>query len=123
MFWLFFNSKKSPWVQGEVHWGSRRDKQAEAEVSDRSELEVTPHFQKFVASRLDELLLKQVEDVAKVVGNVEEHSVEDLGIKLTRKSKVAVRLGRARWWGSGRGPPSDMDDRTVFSSVLKGFPS
>ena len=79
-------------VSKEARMSLRRDKQAEDEVSDRSELEVTPHFQKFVASRLDELLLKQVEDVAKVIGDVEEHSVEDLGIKLTRKSKVAVRL-------------------------------
>ena len=79
-------------VSKEARMSLRRDKQAEDEVSDRSELEVTPHFQKFVASRLDELLLKQVEDVAKVVGNVVEHSVEDLGIKLTRKSRVAVRL-------------------------------
>ena len=79
-------------VSKEPRVSLRRDKQAEDEVSDRSELEVTPHFQKFVASRLDELLLKQVEDVAKVVGDVEEPPADDLGIKLTRKSRVAVRL-------------------------------
>jgi len=68
----------------------RRDKQLEEEI--KSDLQVTPAFQKFVASKLDNLLeLEDVEFVeSTTASNALAESKSCLGVRLTKRSKVEV---------------------------------
>ena len=72
----------------------RRDKQTEdSKPSVISELDVTPQFQKFVGSKLDEFLDSQIKDVVKN-NDVSQKTVNghnDTGPKLLKRSKNAVK--------------------------------
>ena len=70
----------------------RRDKQSEETHKVISELEVTPQFQKYVGSKLDELLSNQIRD-----SNPSEQISEsknsggDAGLKLLTRSKTIIK--------------------------------
>merc|ERR1712037_252978 len=66
----------------------RRDKQDHVQLEVMSELNVTPQFQKFVGSKLDQLLSEQIEDISQSIlptGKEGEPSV-----KLLKRSRRTI---------------------------------
>jgi len=69
----------------------RRDKQADSKPAAISELDVTPQFQKFVANKLDDLLDKNIEDIANEIDKNVDPQNDISEIKLLKRSKVVVK--------------------------------
>lgn len=71
----------------------RREKQTEDKSVVISELEVTPQFQKFVGSKLDEFLSCQIKDSVPSTPNRESEDIDcgGLGLKLLKRSKTHVQ--------------------------------
>jgi len=67
----------------------RRDRQDDSKPSIMSELDVTPQFQKFVGSKLDNFLDKQIKDVLKEKKEVALDKENEL--KLLKRSKVGLK--------------------------------
>jgi len=67
----------------------RRDRQDDSKPSIMSELDVTPQFQKFVGSKLDDFLDKQIKDVLKEKKEVALDKENEL--KLLKRSKVGLK--------------------------------
>ena len=69
----------------------RREKQTEEKNAVISELEVTPQFQKFVGSKLDEFLSSQIKDsVTSAASNSEAKEGAVCGLKLLKRSKTPI---------------------------------
>jgi len=72
----------------------RREKQTEDKSVVISELEVTPQFQKFVGSKLDEFLSCQIKDSVPSTQNNESKDIDchlALGLKLLKRSKTIIQ--------------------------------
>jgi len=72
----------------------RREKQTEDKSVVISELEVTPQFQKFVGSKLDEFLSCQIKDSVPSTQNSESKDIDSnlaLGLKLLKRSKTQIQ--------------------------------
>eukprot|EP00090_Calanus_glacialis_P009100 TRINITY_DN17448_c0_g1_i1.p1 TRINITY_DN17448_c0_g1~~TRINITY_DN17448_c0_g1_i1.p1 ORF type:complete len:268 (-),score=94.60 TRINITY_DN17448_c0_g1_i1:42-845(-) len=67
----------------------RRDRQDDSKPLVMSELEVTPQFQKFVGTKLDDFLGKQIKDVVKE--KVEVAAADESELKLLKRSKVGIK--------------------------------
>jgi len=70
----------------------RREKQTEDKSAVISELEVTPQFQKYVGSKLDEFLSCQIKDTVPSKQNSELKDVDcGLGLKLLKRSRTHIQ--------------------------------
>ena len=67
----------------------RRDKQDDDQLEVMSELNVTPQFQKFVGSKLDQMLCEQIEDISQVNSPPAEREAE-LSVKLLKRSRRTI---------------------------------
>ena len=80
----------------------RREKQTEDHSAVISELEVTPQFQKFVGSKLDEFLDSQIKDSIPSAPNSESKNIAAAcGLKLLKRSKTPINNAYCDF-GSGR---------------------
>ena len=67
----------------------RRDKQDCVQLEVMSELNVTPHFQKFVGSKLDQLMSEQIEDISQNIFLPTEKEAEP-SVKLLKRSRRTI---------------------------------
>ena len=71
--------------------------------------QVTPAFQKFVASKLDEMLELEDVEVGEEInggGNNQKNAGSSSGVKLTKRSRIDVNPGEAEAWSVSRQKPS-----------------
>ena len=67
----------------------RRDRQDDVQLEVRSELKVTPQFQKFVGSKLDQLMSEQIEDISQKNILPREKDAEP-SVKLLKRSRRTI---------------------------------
>merc|ERR1712241_1195574 len=67
------------------HKSLRRDKQDNVQLEVMSELNVTPQFQRFVGSKLDQLMSEQIEDISQK-NNLPTEEQAEPAVKLLKRS-------------------------------------
>merc|ERR1711971_659336 len=100
-----------PDLKGPCGPSLRRDKQSGEEVV--SDIQVTPAFQKFVASKLDELLELEDVEVVENCSDANGHRLagSQLGVKLTKRSRIDVNSEEAEALSVSRMKPSLLSHR------------
>ena len=69
----------------------RRDKQDDVQLVVMSELNVTPQFQKFVGSKLDQLLSEQIEDISHNMNILPTEGEGERSVKLLKRSRRTIQ--------------------------------
>ena len=69
----------------------RRDKQDQVQLEVMSELNVTPQFQKFVGSKLDQLLSEQIEDISHNMNILPTEGEGERSVKLLKRSRRTIQ--------------------------------